>query len=338
MTIPNKVNVLFIWTPSCSLKKYLTDNLSEQTNLNLIFPDSSEPENLIDLAANAQVMIGWRPFPELLKKAESLKLFINPGAGVQHLIPLFQQVNQDRKIILTNCHGNSYFTAQHAVALLLALTNRIILHHQLMVQGKWRSGDQQGATIPLKSRKIGLLGFGAVNQKVYKFLSGYDNSWFVLKRRWDKSEYSFNTYTPFQLDEFLGEIDVLFVAIPETKTTINLISQSELDLLGKSGLLVNISRGSIVNEAALYNSLEQQKITGAAIDVWYNYNPEPDDQQQRYPYSFPFHRLPNIVLSPHRAASPFDNLERWNDVIENIKRFSNNQTDYLNIVDLQHGY
>ncbi|KQC14040.1 MAG: hypothetical protein APR63_06370 [Desulfuromonas sp. SDB] len=338
MADKSTVNVLFIWTPRSDLKKYIVDNLSDQDNVNLIIPDKTDPETLMKLAPHAQVMVGWKPFPQLLEKARQLKLFINPGAGVQHLISLFQQVNLKRKVILTNCHGNAYFTAQHGVALLLALTNKIILHHKLMIQGKWRSGDQQGASIPLKYRKIGLLRFGAVNQKIHRFLSGYDNSWFVLKRKWDKQKYPFKTFTPSQLKLFLRSIDILFIAIPQTRYTINLISKPELELLGTDSLLVNISRGSIVNEADLYYSLKNNKIKGAAIDVWYDYKPEPDTEQRKYPYSFPFHQLPNIVLSPHRGASPFDNLERWNDVIENIRRFADRQSELLNIVDLDQGY
>ena len=132
MTVKTKVNVLFIWTPRPNLKKYIEDRLSDQKNINLIMPDKTDRETLMSLAPQVQVMVGWKPFPQLLDKAKQLKLFINPGAGVQHLISLFQQVNLDRNIILTNCHGNAYFTAQHGVALLLTLTNKIILHLQCL--------------------------------------------------------------------------------------------------------------------------------------------------------------------------------------------------------------
>jgi phosphoglycerate dehydrogenase-like enzyme len=94
----------------------------------------------------------------------------------------------------------------------------------------------------------------------------------------------------------------------------------------------------VINEKALYERLKSKKLTGAALDVWYNYNPEPDKQGKKYPSHYPFHELDNIVLSPHRAASPFDDLQRWNEVIENIQRFCSGRTDFLNVVDLEREY
>jgi len=88
-------------------------------------------------------------------------------------------------VTLVNGHGNSYFTAQHAVALLLSLTNKIIPHHNWMTSGKWRLGDNEAASIPLRRRNIGFLGYGAVNQKVHKFLLGFDLSFAALKRKWE---------------------------------------------------------------------------------------------------------------------------------------------------------
>ena len=94
----------------------------------------------------------------------------------------------------------------------------------------------------------------------------------------------------------------------------------------------------MINEEALYLSLKKKELTGAAIDVWYDYKPEPDSKGRKYPTHFPFHLLDNVVLSPHRAASPFDDLKRWDEVIENIKRFCMGREDYLNIVDLKREY
>jgi phosphoglycerate dehydrogenase-like enzyme len=102
--------------------------------------------------------------------------------------------------------------------------------------------------------------------------------------------------------------------------------------------LVNVARGKVINEKDLFDCLEAKVISGAVIDVWYNYQPEPDNDGKKFPYSYPFHTLDNIVLSPHRAASPFDNLERWNEVIENLKKIANNKTDFLNVVDLEAEY
>ena len=336
-----ETNVLFIWDVREELQEYLRKGLAKVKNLNLIFLDDISEENLLKNAPNAQIAIGWRPTREFLDAALNMQLFINPGVGVQHHIDTFRELTKSRNITLINGHGNTYFTAQHAVALLLAATNKIIPHHNWMVEGQWRRGDSYAKSTPLRERKVGLLGYGAVNRKVHKFLSGFDLEFLVLKRTWNGDE-KFTTvvkqYLPKDLNDFLKEIDILMIAVPQTAETIGMIGEKELELLGPESFLVNVARGIIVDEEALYNALQQKIIAGAGIDVWYEYRPEPDVDLRKYPFNFPFHELDNIVLSPHRGASPMDDLGRWDEVIENITRFSEGRKDFINVVDLDRAY
>ncbi len=323
------------------LREYLQTGLSGLELINLFFPKDATEEEFLVQAPSMDIVVGWRPSPELLEAAQRLKLFINPGVGVQHLIEPFREINKTRKVVLTNGHGNTYFTAQHAMALLLALTNKIILHHNWMAEGQWRKGDSDAKSIPLRDLKVGLLGYGAVNQKVHRFLSGYNLGFSILKRNWSGHEElptKSRKYGPGDLDEFLMNTDILIIAVPQTEDTIGLIGRQELELLGPKGMLVNIARGPIVDEEALYNALVNHTITGAAIDVWYNYQPEPDAQGRKYPSKFPFHELDNVVLSPHRGASPMDDLRRWDEVIENIRRYAEGMNDFINVVQLDRGY
>ena len=340
--MPSKdTTVLFIWDVRRELQEYLQDGLSDVSNLNLIFPNPANEEEYLKHAEAANVIVGWHPSDELLTRAANLELFINPGAGVHHLIHRFHDLNQTRKVVLVNGHGNSYFTAQHAVALLLSLTNKIILHHNWMVAGKWRRGDDFAKSIPLRWRKVGLLGYGAVNQKVHSFLSGFDLEFHILKTSWKESK-EFPTeitkYSPDELHSFLKEINTLIIAVPHTEETEGMIGKQELELLGADGLLVNMARGSVIDEDSLYSALKEKRIAGAAIDVWYNYNPEPDVIGRLFPFNKRFFELENIILSPHRGASPMDDLYRWNEVIENITRFSNGTKEFLNQVNLERGY
>ena len=117
-----------------------------------------------------------------------------------------------------------------------------------------------------------------------------------------------------------------------------MIAEEQFAMMKPSVRLINCARGGIINEDALYSTLQNRRIGGAAIDVWYEYKPDPDDEGRKYPYHLPFHELDNLILSPHRAASPFDNLERWDEVIENLKRLAQNRTDFLNQVDLEKEY
>ena len=334
--------VLFTWDVNDRLKNYLATHLKDMPSLTLLFPEEISDEVLLKLAPRADIMVGWRVSDEVKLAATKMQLYINPGVGIKHHIDFFRKLNQTRQVLLINGHGNSYFTAQHVVAMLLALMNKIIPHHNWMKAGFWRKRDADAASIPLRNRKVGLLGYGAINTKVHRFLQGFDIEFSILRRNWPINQQKLPTkakkFFPNDLRNFLEEIDILIVAVPETSQTIGMIRLDELILLDSEGLLVNVSRGSIIDETSLFKALRQKVIAGAAIDVWYDYVPDPDDQGRKYPTSYPFHTLDNVILSPHRAASPFDDLKRWDEVIENIKRFNQGETTYVNVVDLLREY
>jgi len=337
----SETNVVFIWEVRDELQEYLRNGLSKVKKLNLIFLDDVSEETLLKHAPNADIIVGWRPSRELLDTATKFRLFINPGVGVQHHIDIFREISKTRNVTLINGHGNTYFTAQHTVALLLTLSNKVIPHHNWMTEGLWRRGDSYAKSIPMRDRKIGLLGYGAVNQKVHKFLSGFDVDFMILKRTWNGDE-EFPTpvkqFLPEDIDVFLKETNILIVAVPQTKDTIGMIGEKELKLLGPEGFLVNVSRGIVIDEEALYNALASKTISGAAIDVWYEYKPEPDEEGRKFPTRFPFHELDNVVLSPHRGASPMDDLKRWDEVIENIRILAEGRDEFINVVELDRAY
>jgi phosphoglycerate dehydrogenase-like enzyme len=324
---PLRVGLLF--EPSMELEHYLLAGFPPGTSIRKLRAD----EDLAD----SEVAIGWRTTAAQLEGAELLKLWINPGAGVQQLLPAFRAVSATRSITLVNNHGNSYATAQHAVGLLLALTNKVIPHHNWMQQGRWRLGDESATSVTLRRKTVGLLGYGAVNRQVHRFLSGFELVFCILQNTSRELDPALIQYVPEQLDLFLRLRDIVIVAAPLTESTRDLIGERELALLGPEALLVNISRGPVINEGALYRALRDGVIAGAAIDVWYDYNPEPDAGGRLYPYTEPFHELPSVVLSPHRAASPMDDLTRWDEVIDNVRRFASGQP-LLNVVDLERGY
>jgi phosphoglycerate dehydrogenase-like enzyme len=334
--------VLFIFPPEDELKAYFESKLKDIPDIELIVPKDRELDTLLPYAPTSDIMIGWRPEQKLLDAAGKLGLFIAPGAGVQHLIEPFKKFEKPRQVILTNSHGNAYFTAQHGVAMLFALMNRIVVHHNWMAQGKWRTGDDEAKSIPLRDKTVGFLGYGNIGSHIHRFLSGFDLNFSALRMNWKKlkadSPTSLERYDISELDDFLKYCDILFVTLPHTKITEGLIKMSQLEFLGEKGLIVSLGRGKTIDEDAFYNALKNRIIAGAAIDVWYDYQPQRDEHDRLYPYHFPFHELDNIVLSPHRAASPFDDLRRWDDVIENIRRFAKGQSDFLNVIDLDAGY
>ncbi len=340
--IDNNISVCFISNVPDQVREYLTTKLKSLKNVQIIFRKDLSEKNLFNFISTAEILIGWRPSKQILNAAMKMKLFINPGAGVQHLIELFREVNRKKKVLLIKGHGNSYFVAQHTVALLLTLLNKIIPHHEWMCQGKWRTGDGDAESIPLRNKKVGLLGYGAINQKVHRFLSRFDVEFYVLRKHWEKQHETLPTpvkrYEFSELHNFLKNIDILIIALPLTTLTKKLIGKKELELLGSNGLIINVSRGDIIDEESLFKALKENIIHGAAIDVWYDYTPKSNEEGKKYLFNFPFHTLNNIILSPHRGYSPFNDLLRWNEVIENISRMAHGHQDYINKVNLDEEY
>jgi phosphoglycerate dehydrogenase-like enzyme len=135
-----------------------------------------------------------------------------------------------------------------------------------------------------------------------------------------------------ELDTRLPDCDFLLIACPLTEETRGLIDARRLALMKRSAVLINVARGDIVDEDALYAALRDKIIAGAVLDTWYVYpsTAEPDP----YPSRRPFHELPNLIMTPH-ASGWTDKLldRRWRVMAENLDRLANGQ-ELRNIVHL----
>lgn len=331
------LTVLCLWAVPDALMARFRERLP---GLRFLAPGTEESDWLPH-AAEADVLLGWRPTAALLERATRCRLLINPGAGVQHLREPFSGLPAERRPTVVNGHGNAAFTAEHLLAMLLALTRQLMPHDRWMRAGRWRTGDAEAPAVPLSRRTVGLLGYGHVNRRLHALLAPLGPRVLVLRRRPERpleAPQPERVFGPGDLDAFLDAVDALVLAVPLTAHTEGLIGAPQLARLGPDGLLVNGARGPVVDQEALYRSLAEGRLAGAALDVWYAYRPEPDAEGARRPYAFPFHELDRVLLSPHRAASPFDDLDRWDDVIENLRRAAAGRTDFLNVVDLGAGY
>ncbi|MHA1518764.1 MAG: NAD(P)-dependent oxidoreductase [Promethearchaeota archaeon] len=350
------VKVVFLYNSlSPHVIRYLENALREYP-VDLIIPKNIDFESMRPLVSKADVLIGWKCSTELLTHARNLRLYITPYTGISYLIKAFRKLEVPLTCPIVNAHGAASLIAQHAVALLFGILNHLVVHHLEMIAGKWVPGgegiEEPYPSIPIGGRKIGLLGYGSVNRQVHSMLSGFPVEFHALRRDWSKSDSlpldgpsskapqlpPITKYNPDELEAFMTTIDTLIIAAPITKETREMITMDHLKLLGPQGVVVNVGRGKIIRENDLFNALQTKIINRAALDVWYVYNPDPDQFGRLWPYSEAFNTLPNVLLSPHRADSPFDDLRRWDDVILNIKKVVEGKDDYLHIVNLEAGY
>jgi lactate dehydrogenase-like 2-hydroxyacid dehydrogenase len=141
-----------------------------------------------------------------------------------------------------------------------------------------------------------------------------------------------------KMHEVIDKADFVILALPLTDLSRGLVDETFLSHMRSSSILVNISRGEIVDEAALYMALKEDQIRAAALDVWWRY-PRGDSGPIFYPSEeFPFHELDNLTLSPHRASySEKVKQDMLTFAVENVLRFIRGEIPH-NIIDMNIGY
>ncbi|NQT59446.1 MAG: hydroxyacid dehydrogenase [Bacteroidetes bacterium] len=247
---------------------------------------------------HTEVLIYGNLSPEDAELAPNLKLLIVPFTGIAHLDPGFFK---KQGILVANSPGNGPTVAERALALAMATCGRLVEFHNDMAAGNWhRTGDPQKPFdywFSMLGKRVSILGTGDIGQGVARLLQGFDCRIMGFRKGKDLPEY-FDSVTT-SVDEALEFAEILFVVLPLNPETDNLINQSNIDKL-RGKIMVNVSRGSIVNEEALYNSLANGEMRGAGIDVWYDYPSKKRPQTTGSEY--PFHKLPNVVMSPHAGS------------------------------------
>jgi phosphoglycerate dehydrogenase-like enzyme len=145
-------------------------------------------------------------------------------------------------------------------------------------------------------------------------------------------------HPPQALHRLLPCANALFICLPLTPATTGLIGAKELALLPPHAVLVNVARGPIVDEAALYHALRDGALHAAGLDVWYNYPPDEAARAHTPPSDYPFHELDNVVMSPHRAGGSTETeLQRMAHLARLLNAAARGE-EMPNRVDLQAGY
>ena len=234
---------------------------------------------------------------ELLESPGKLRAIARAGVGVDNIaVPA---ATRKGVVVMNTPGGNTISAAEHTIALMLSLARHVPAADAGMKAGKWDRNKYVGTQVAGKT--LGVLGLGRIGREVARRAAGLDMK--VIG------------YDPFLspdraaqlgiqavsgLDELLPRCDFLTLHIPMTDETKNLISTRELAMLPKNARVLNVSRGGIIDEAALAEALKQGIIAGAAIDVFSKEPPSPDN---------PLLKAPNIVLTPHLGASTVEAQE-----------------------------
>lgn len=233
-----------------------------------------------------------------LKRYPNLEAVIVPFAAINQL-DLKAIAARDIRVFNTSAHAP--FVAERALALILSVMGKIVYFHKLLEKGDW-AGRVEGNGFgkewtSLFGKKVAIYGFGTIGQSLSNLLRPFDVEIGVARY---KGRGFPNTKGFDDLEDLAGWSDIFIVAAPLNETTKFSVNRSVLANL-KDSVLINVGRGEIIDEAALFESLNDNHLKGFGCDVWYNY-PTPKTPICA-PSKFPIEAFNNVVMTPHNGGS-----------------------------------
>lgn len=285
-----------------------------------------------------RVLIEGVPTREQLDTCPRLERVIIPYAGVPEKTR--ELLAAQPHIGLHNLHHNAAPAAELALALMLAAVKRIVPHDRDLRGGDWRRRYRPPETTTLAGRQVLVLGYGAIGRRVARACQALGMTVSAIRRSQGApdSDQVAALYPPDALRELLPDAQVLFLCLPLTPETAGLIGPEELGLMPLDACLVNVGRGPLVDERALFECLRGHPLFCAGLDVWYRYPRSEQERGNTVPSSYPFHELENVVLSPHRGGLTRQNELQRAQALALLLRAVADATPVPNQVDLEQGY
>jgi len=292
-------------TPTDRLLDHLDDTWETTVGVD------GDEDALLDVVDDYDVLLVTSRVPltrDVIAAADRLKLIGKLGTGIDSVD---LDAAREHGVTVTHTPGhNALSVAEHALCLTLACARRLPTAGDLLSEGRWR--DEYPLGTRLSGSTVGLVGFGNVGKRVGKLLSGFDVDVLVHDPYVPTidAELADAEIKPFEA--LLEESDFVILTPELTGETRHLIGSSELHRMGNDAVLVNVSRGPVVDESALVEALQSGEISGAGLDV---FEDEPLGSDS------PLLTLENVVTTPHVAAMT-DECRRGNidQLAENVSR------------------
>jgi phosphoglycerate dehydrogenase-like enzyme len=274
-------------------RQALAELFGDEARVELV-ADMPDQERARTLRA-AEVLLVWNWRRELRSgegPALGVRLVQLLSAGADHLP--FDQLPPDA-VVVSNAGAYAEPMAEHAVAMALALLKRLPQHHAELAAGVW---DQSSFNRSVTGAVCGILGFGGIGKATGRRLRALGARVHAINTSGHTDEPVELMGTLDDLDAVLDAADVLMIALPLTRRTRGLLGARELGLMKPTAILVNVARGAIIDEAALYEHLRTHPEFAAGIDAWWV---EPFGGGE-FRVDHPFFELSNVLGSPHDSA------------------------------------
>ena len=289
-----------------------------------------------DVPANTQILIGGVPTREQLATPQ-LESLIIPWAGLPRRTG--ELLHEFTNVQAHNLHHNAPMVAEIAVALLLAAAKFVIPFDQALRNGDWSRDGEPTPAVLLSGKTCLILGYGAIGQRIAPVCRALDMTVIATRTHAEESDGIADEVHPSSaLHDLLPKAHALMVCLPLTTQTRGMIGAEELALLPHGAVVVNVGRGSIIDESALYLALRDRRIGGAGLDVWYNYPGNEESWSDTQPSAYPFSELDNVVMSPHRGGSVIETERLRTEALASMLNAAAAGEPLPNRVDLELGY
>ncbi|MHB8411066.1 MAG: D-2-hydroxyacid dehydrogenase [Candidatus Acidiferrales bacterium] len=288
-------------------------------------------ERVIGELPDTDILVGYSLRRDQFAQAKKLKWIHSTAAGVGQLMyPELRQSN----VLLTNASGiHAVPMSEHILGMIIALARRFpdAMHYQ--AQSRWaqqKIWDGKPRPMELSGRVLLIIGFGSTGRELARRIQPLGMKiWGVTRSGRGDAQLTERILPATELANALPQADFVVLAAPETPETRQMIGAREFALMKPTAYLINVARGTLVDEAALAAALGARTIAGAAIDV---------AEEEPLPASSPLWKLDNIFITPHVSAATEHMWERQMHLLmENLERWFTGR-DLINQVDLDRGY
>lgn len=277
---------------SDGMDKEIFKGLCENPNLD-VHPSpkitQEELESLLPKVEGLIIRSATKPNKEFIDKAPKLKYIIRAGEGTDNIDKAYCH---EKGIKVSNTPGaNNNSAAEHALSLMLTVLRKTAWADASMKEGKWDKAAFTGNE--LWNKTVGIVGFGRIGQILCKRLQGFEPNVLFFDPMVEKSQVDYAKKVD-TLEEIFSQSDIISLHTPLLDSTKGIVNKDLIEKMKPNAILINASRGKIVNEEDLYTALKENKIKAAGFDVFAS---EPLDSNNK------LKELDNIVLTPHLGGS-----------------------------------
>jgi len=285
-----------------------------------VLDDPIDRRRLPQAVADADILVSnhWRTeYPP----APRVRLVQSVATGVE----LIELAALPAGVAVCNAFGHESAIAEYVVMVMLAWRHRLFeISGEFRERASWRTSWVQGGAPhgEVRGSTLGIIGYGRVGREVARRAAPFGCRILAANRTpMEPGSGVERVFALSEIDHMLPECDTLALCTALGPETTGLIDARRLALMRSNAFLINIARGQIVDEDAMYSALRDGTIAGAALDVWWQYpsTAEADRRGSRHP----FHELPNVIVTPHNSGWTDGMVERrWSEIADNITRFT----------------